>query len=347
MCQIADMRYAKTLTVLLFSAAASVAAVSGPVLAQGWDPMAKEFDRNPAARDRDLSGSGATNVTPAQRNVTLDQLNRILSASQLPVLDRLLYLNVRAFQLSRLGREADAQKDVAEMARVLPQAWPIVLSSTTAGLASGGDRATAIRVLEHGLTRKPGDTALTVGQAEIYMQIADHGRALGLLDAAVAAAPGADDRVFALYSRGHANFNLGHYPQSIEDFNGTLSSRTTLKTRFNPVLWRYAAQVRVRGTDAKAALVRETGSESLSEWPGPIARFLLGQISSGELEVASESDENAKKVNGKCATSFFIGMDAVRRGDKRRAKEQFQLAQARCSTVVNVNWAASSELKRL
>jgi hypothetical protein len=40
-------------------------------------------------------------------------------------------------------------------------------------------------------------------------------------------------------------------------------------------------------------------------------------------------------------------MDAVRRGDKQRAREQLQLAQARCPTVSDLNWAASSELKRL
>ena len=45
--------------------------------------------------------------------------------------------------------------------------------------------------------------------------------------------------------------------------------------------------------------------------------------------------------------AFFVGMDAVRRGDKQRAREQLQLAQARCPTVSQYNWAASSELKRL
>ena len=42
--------------------------------------------------------------------------------------------------------------------------------------------------------------------------------------------------------------------------------------------------------------------------------------------------------------AFFIGMDAMRRGDKQRAREQLQLAQARCPTVSELNWAASSEL---
>ena len=45
--------------------------------------------------------------------------------------------------------------------------------------------------------------------------------------------------------------------------------------------------------------------------------------------------------------SYFIGMDAVRRNDRQRAREQLQLAQARCPTTSAYNWAASSELKRL
>ena len=61
----------------------------------------------------------------------------------------------------------------------------------------------------------------------------------------------------------------------------------------------------------------------------------------------AESDDAAKRANGKCPSAFFIGMDAIRRGDKQRARDQLQLAQARCPTVSELNWAASSELKRL
>jgi len=73
----------------------------------------------------------------------------------------------------------------------------------------------------------------------------------------------------------------------------------------------------------------------------------MGRLPAGELEVAAESDEAAKKSNGKCIAAYFIGMDAVRRNDKQRAREQLQLAQARCPTTSEVNWAASNELKRL
>jgi hypothetical protein len=88
------------------------------------------------------------------------------------------------------------------------------------------------------------------------------------------------------------------------------------------------------------ALAKDVGNENSHEWPAPIAKFLLGKMSAGELEVAAETDEAAKRTNGKCAASFFIGMDALRRGDRQRAREQLQLTQARCPTVSELNWAA-------
>ncbi len=332
--------------VQLFGLVAIVLALSGEAVAQrnateSWDPSSREF---PSSGPSDSSsGSGAA---AAGRNATLDSLNKILSASQLSALDRSMYLSIRAFQLSRLGRDADSQKDIAEMGRVLPSDWQVVMSLAMPSLAGGGDRAAALRTLDSALARKPGDPSLMVAQAQVYMQIADFPRALGLLDSALANAKSDSERRAALFFRGHANFNLGNYAQAADDFNGSLEGRPTLKSKISPLLWRYAAHVRAR-RDARAALARDVGAESLNEWPGQIVRFLLGKGSSGELEVAAESDETAKRSNGKCPSAFFIGMDAVRRGDKQRAREQFQLAQARCPTTSEMNWAASSELKRL
>ena len=47
-----------------------------------------------------------------------------------------------------MGREADSQKDMAEMGKVLPAGWPLVLSGTMPELAGGGDRAAALRTLD-------------------------------------------------------------------------------------------------------------------------------------------------------------------------------------------------------
>jgi tetratricopeptide (TPR) repeat protein len=297
----------------------------------------------------DTAGSAPAKIpslAPSNQNAALDQLNKILQASQLSPTDRSFYLSVRAFLLSRLGREAESQKDIVEMGRVAPKTWSIMLWSTMPGLAGGGDRAAALRTLDHGLAAKPNDTWLMVAQAQVLMQIADYSKASGVLDGALAGAAGPVDRRIAVFYRGHANFNLGNYQQAADDFDASLEGLTTAKTRMNGVLWRYAAQVHTK-QDARTALAKDLGNENLYEWPGPIAKFLLGKLPAGELEVAAESDDTAKKTNGKCPAAFFVGMEAARRGDKQRAREQLQLAQARCPTVSQYNWAASSELKRL
>jgi len=339
------MRHRMMLSALGFLAVAAASSCTTAQVDQSpGDPSTREFGRRPGAGGTYLAPGGSPPA--AAPNASVESLNKILSSSQLSPIDRSVYLSIRAFQLTRLGREVESQKDVAEMARIAPATWTALLATAASGLAGGGDRAASLRMLDSGLTRKPGDTWLLLGQAEVNMQLADHARALGLLDNAVAGASGAGEWQAALYLRGHANFNLGNFAQSIDDFDGTLAGRTALRARMMPALWRYAAQVMAH-RDARGALAKAVSNQNLSEWPGPIAKFLLGQISAGELEVVAESDEAAKQSNGKCPTAFFVGIDALRRGNKQRARELFQLAQARCSTVVNVNWAAASELKRL
>lgn len=343
MCQIARMkrRIAPFLGVLAVLVTFAGGASAQRNAAEAWDPSSRDFATG--------SGGGpspAPGATTAGRNTTLESLNRILSASQLSAFDRSVYLSIRAFQLSRAGRESDSQKDIAEMGRVLPSEWQMVLSSTVPGLAGGGDRAAALRILDSGLARKPGDPSLTIAQAQVYMQIADYQRALELLDGVLAGAATPADRRAALFFRGQANFNLGHYANAAADFDASLEGRTTFRARLPPMLWRYASQVRA-GRDGRAALAREVGTESLQEWPAPIARYLLGKGTAGELEVAAETDDAAKRANGKCPSAFFLGIEALRRGDRQRAREQFQLAEARCPTVSEFNWAATSELKRM
>jgi tetratricopeptide (TPR) repeat protein len=303
-----------------------------------WDATGREL--------RSGGGGAGPSLAPAARNATIDDLTRMLSASQLSPFNRTVILSMRAYAFSRLGREADSQKDVAEMMKIYPQGWPLAMAIAMPALAGGGDRAAALRALAYALQKKPNDPWLLAGQAQVQMQLADFTNALGTLDQAMAVASTPEERRQVAYYRGHANLNLGNYPQAAADFEAANAGLTMLKAKMSATLWRYAAQVRAR-QDARAALTRELGNENLYEWPGPVAKFLLGRLPAGELEVAAESDDAAKKSNGKCMAAYFIGMDAIRRNDKQRAREQLQLAQARCPTTSAFNWAASSELKRL
>jgi len=333
----------------LIGAFAALLTVCGTAEAQlqggaDWDSTSRQYRGGQAGAGS--SGAAGSSVPAAARNATVESLNKILSTSQLSPIDRSLYLSIRAFVYSRLGREAESQKDMAEMARVNPNGWPLVLSLMMPGLAGGGDRGAALRALAYALQQKPNDPWLLMGQAQVQMQIADFSRALGTLDSAMASSNTPGERRNAAYFRGHANLAMGNFDQAASDFDASIAGQTTLKGRIWGALWRYAAQVRGK-RNAQGTLAKDIGNENLYEWPGPIAKFLLGRLPAGELEVAAESDDAAKKTNGKCMAAYFIGMDAVRRGDKQRAREQLQLAQARCPTVSEYNWAASNELKRL
>jgi tetratricopeptide (TPR) repeat protein len=346
LCQIAGVmpKMARVLAAFAAAVAMAVPAFAQRNAVESWDPSARTFGQP----DGQLSGQLGVEdgLSTDRRSTTIEALDKILSSSRLSAFDRSVYLSIRAYQFNRVGRQADSQKDIAEMGKVLPSAWPLVLSGTVPELAGGGDRAAALRTLDAALQQKPGDIWLVIAQAQVHMQIADFDRALALLDEALAGPTTPADRRIAFYYRGHARFNLGQYVLAAEDFEAALAGRTTLKARLGPLLWRYAALVRAK-RDGRSGLVRELGNESLSDWAGPIAAFLIGRLPAGQLEVVAETDDDAKKANGKCPSAFFIAMDALRRNDRKRAREQLQLAQARCPTISEVNWAAASELQRL
>ena len=98
-----------------------------------------------------------------------------------------------------------------------------------------------------------------------------------MLDGALAGSQGPIDRRLAAFYRGHAHFNLGDFQRASEDFDASLEGLTTAKQRINGDLWRYAAQVHTR-QDARGLLAKDLGNENLYEWPGPIAKFLLGKL---------------------------------------------------------------------
>ena len=219
---------------------------------------------------REFRGASAPASLPsAARNTSVEELSKILSASQLSPANRSFYLSLRAFVFSRMGREADSQKDVAEMGRINPQGWPVMMWMTIPTLAGGGDRGAALRSLGYALERKPNDPWLLIAQAQVQMQIADFAQRAGTLDSAVAgaASPGRSGATPTI-SAAMPISTSATTQQAAGDFDAALEGQTTLKGRIGVVLWRYAAQVRGR-QDARAVLIQATSATRTST-NGPV-----------------------------------------------------------------------------
>ncbi len=82
----------------------------------------------------------------------------------------------------------------------------------------------------------------------------------------------------------------------------------------------------------------------MTEWPAPIIRLYLGQMTpESVLAAADDPDANTKKRQV-CDANFFIGELALQRGAKDDAVRLFRLAAAGCEKTGGV---ANIELKAL
>jgi lipoprotein NlpI len=96
------------------------------------------------------------------------------------------------------------------------------------------------------------------------------------------------------------------------------------------ILWIYLTNLRL-GRDADADLRRRAAGIKLSEWPGPIIRLLLGDVTRDQIatptipQLWSESD---RKAGADCEIGYYLGEQSRLKGDHAKAIELFQRAIA-------------------
>lgn len=62
----------------------------------------------------------------------------------------------------------------------------------------------------------------------------------------------------------------------------------------------------------------------LEQWPGPIVRFVLGDIGADELMAAAHNDHARKQREQQCEAFYFIGDHHLRDGDRKLAAGFFR-----------------------
>ncbi|HJQ59322.1 MAG TPA: hypothetical protein VJ890_20620 [Vineibacter sp.] len=322
----------------------AVALAVGPAAAQtgvpadrDWDPVARDFNRQ--AGDGGTS-FGAPRGAQGQVN-SVPAVDRELARPGLAPKDRANLLMYRAMLNLAAGNRAQTDRDIAQALKADPNLKYDLLASRARDMAASGRTQPAIDLVEKALKDQPGYVPLITTRGQVRMMQGDY--ALALADFNQSAET--DD--IARRLRAQAHYTNGNYQAAVGDLDHLLQSGSKVSEPIYLVLWRYANNVKLR-RDARNQLAADMRSYGEPRtWPAPIARFLAGRITAGELELVAESDDAAKRANGRCLATYFIAMENVRQGNRTRARELLQLTQARCVAAHFANWAATAELKRL
>ena len=141
--------------------------------------------------------------------------------------------------------------------------------------------------------------------------------------------------------RGVANLYLGAIQKAAADLN-----RASELDRHDAytALWLEILGKRGRGNDQ---LSKAVTSIDMNQWPAPIVRLYLGQITVADLNAAANHSDAGIKKAQTCEANFYGGKLASQRGKKDDAKRLFELAAAECPKSFIEYGAANSELRSL
>lgn len=93
-------------------------------------------------------------------------------------------------------------------------------------------------------------------------------------------------------------------------------------------LWMHLARVRgLRESD----LSKTMGGRDLTEWPGPVVQYFMGQINERVfLDLAASGPDAGRRTEKQCEAAFFVGEQHLIADRKREAASSFRSAQEIC-----------------
>ncbi|MDE2362195.1 MAG: tetratricopeptide repeat protein [Hyphomicrobiales bacterium] len=179
--------------------------------------------------------------------------------------------------------------------------------------------------------------------ADVDRAVADYGAALDAQDNS----PGSE-KADILDDRAFTYFLAGKFDLAAADFAKALS--LGMGERANDVLWLpyqtvwlHLARLRA-GTDDSQELKDNASRVNLGEWPGSAVNYFLGQTT---LEQLSTVSPHGGARNRECNVSFFVGEQALAKGEKAPAAEQFRKTTQACGPRHVFSIIARQELARI
>ena len=154
-------------------------------------------------------------------------------------------------------------------------------------------------------------------------------------------ATGDDAQAFEL--RGRAYAALGNFDQGRPDLERSLALAPAEPAT---LLWLHIVHMRT-GEDDANWLRSHAADADLTRWPGPAIEYFLGRKSADDMVQTGLTSPDTAKAYQRCDGWFYLGEEALARGDKAAAADLFRRTVAGCNAL-DYEWdTAQAELKRL
>ncbi len=143
---------------------------------------------------------------------------------------------------------------------------------------------------------------------------------------------------------GFARFFVGDFRPAARNFADSLDLR---RDDIYAMLWIYIVRSRVAEKDARDILRQVSREVNVTEWPGVLVGYYLGNITpEAVLKAANDSDPKRRREK-QCEANFYIGQQLLIDGKKAEATKMFKAALATNVTKFVEYEGARIELQRL
>jgi lipoprotein NlpI len=154
------------------------------------------------------------------------------------------------------------------------------------------------------------------------------------------------NRQYAFVERGSAHFLAGQTSQAKADFELAIAADSSTSSAVYAALWLHLAKVRLHeeGNDELNEVAQKA---NLSNWPGPVLKFYLGQTTEDDLMAATADPDPETHVGRACEANFYTGEDALAHQKRTTALARFHAVAGNCIKDYVEYGAALVELKHM
>jgi len=306
-----------------------------------------------------------------------------LGTRRLGANDRATLLGQRGYALILEGRSSDGERDIVQALDTAPdkEVRAVIFDEARDAYYGSGNQYVEQGRYDLAIARYTAGMNYTSDEGELYSErayayfrardfdraIADYQRYIDAVDNASNAIVGIGNAYEAKLDFGHAmaGYNvgiaedssnetllgyrgrayavLGNYAAAARDLGRTIA--------LNPqdassLVWLHIVHMRTGKEDARW-LKQKAVSQDLHKWPGVVLSYFLRRTSAKDLVTFAQTDPNTARDEQRCDAWFYLGEEALARGDRPAARDLLRKTVTGCDAV-DYEWApAAVELRRL